>query len=132
PRHRWVAAATVLVLGLGIWGMAALQSGSSRLGAQFTGGVALVTAALAGAAFLASWLARRLPRDASPLRGRPWLRHGLAALARPGAAGGGAIVALGLGILVVLAMSLVEGRLTSQLAAEFPANAPSAFLIDIQ
>ena len=132
PRHRWVAAATVLVLGLGIWGMAALQSGSSRLGVQFTGGVALVTAALAGAAFFASWLARRLPRDFSPLRGRPWLRHGLAALARPGAAGGGAIVALGLGILVVLAMSLVEGRLTSQLAAEFPANAPSAFLIDIQ
>ena len=132
PRHRWVAGATLLVLGLGIWGMASLQSGSSRLGAQFTGGVALVTAALAGAAFLASWLARRLPRDFSPLWARPWLRHGLAALARPGAAGGGAIVALGLGILVVLAMSLVEGRLTSQLAAEFPENAPSAFLIDIQ
>ncbi|HVR95916.1 MAG TPA: FtsX-like permease family protein, partial [Thermoanaerobaculia bacterium] len=51
---------------------------------------------------------------------------------RPGAAAGGAIVALGLGVLVVLAMSLVEGRLTSQLAAEFPENAPSAFLVDIQ
>jgi putative ABC transport system permease protein len=132
PRHRWVAAATVLVLALGIWGMASLQSGSPLLGAQFTGGVTLVTAVLAGAAYLASWLVRRLPRDFSPLWARPWLRHGLAALARPGAAAGGAIVALGLGVLVVLAMSLVEGRLTSQLAAEFPANAPSAFLIDIQ
>ena len=132
PQHRWVSAATVLVLALGIWGMASLQSGSSLQGIQFTAGVVLVTAALAGAAFLVSWAARRLPRDVSPLWARTWLRHGLAALARPGAGGGGAIVALGLGVLVVLAMSLVEGRLASQLASEFPANAPSAFLIDIQ
>ncbi|HEY7213486.1 MAG TPA: FtsX-like permease family protein, partial [Thermoanaerobaculia bacterium] len=132
PRHRWVTAATVVILALGIWGMASLQSGSSFQGLQFTGGVTLVTAALAAAAFLVSWGVRRLPRDAPPRWARLWLRHGLAALARPGAGGSGAIVALGLGVLVVLAMSLVEGRLVSQLAAEFPANAPSAFLIDIQ
>ena len=132
PRHRWVTAATVLVLALGIWGMAALQSGSPFQGLQFTGGVTLATAALAAAAFLVSWGVRRLPRDVPPRWARLWLRHGLAALARPGAGGSGAIVALGLGVLVVLAMSLVEGRLVSQLAAEFPANAPSAFLIDIQ
>ncbi|HEX9945286.1 MAG TPA: FtsX-like permease family protein [Thermoanaerobaculia bacterium] len=132
PRHRWVAGATVLVLAAGIWGMATLQSHSSRLGIQFTAGVAAVTAALAGAAWLVSWGVRRLPRDLPPLWARTWLRHGLAALARPGAAAGGAIVALGLGVLVVLAMSLVERRLASQLAAEFPQNAPSAFLIDIQ
>jgi putative ABC transport system permease protein len=130
PSHRWTAGATLLVLALGVWGMASLQSGSARLGIQFTGGMALVTAALAGAAFLASWAVRRLPRDASWTR--TWLRHGLAALARPGTATSGAIVALGLGVLVVLAMSLVEGRLASQLAAEFPENAPSGFLIDIQ
>jgi putative ABC transport system permease protein len=132
PRHRWVMAATVLILALGIWGMATLQSGSSFQGLQFTGGVTLATAVLAAAAFLVSWGVRRLPRDAPPRWARLWLRHGLAALARPGAGGSGAIVALGLGVLVVLAMSLVEGRLVSQLAAEFPANAPSAFLIDIQ
>ncbi len=132
PRHRWVMAATVLILALGIWGMAALQSGSAFQGLQFTGGVTLATAALAAAAFLVSWGVRRLPRDVPPRWARLWLRHGLAALARPGAGGSGAIVALGLGVLVVLAMSLVEGRLVSQLAAEFPANAPSAFLIDIQ
>jgi putative ABC transport system permease protein len=132
PSHRWTAGATLLVLALGVWGMASLQSGSLLRGLQFTGGMALVTAALSGAAFIASWTARRLPRDASPLRTRTWLRHGLAALARPGAATSGAIVALGLGVLVVLAMSLVEGRLASQLAAEFPENAPSGFLIDIQ
>jgi putative ABC transport system permease protein len=130
PQHRWVSVATVLALVAGVWGMAAFQSGSARLGAQFTGGVALVTAALAGAAFLVSWGVRRLPRDLFSLR--PWLRHGIAALARPGAAASGAIVALGLGVLVVLGMSLVERRITGQLEKELPTNAPSAFLIDIQ
>ncbi len=128
PGHRWVTAATVVVLIAGVWGMASLQAGSPLLGAQFTGGVALVTAVLAGAAALVSRGARRLPRDFASL----WFRHGLAALARPGAAAGSAIVALGLGVLVVLGMSLVERRLSAQLAAEFPENAPSAFLIDIQ
>ena len=130
PRHRWVTAVTFLALAAGVWGMAALQSGSPLLGAQFTGGVAVVTAALAAAAFLVSWTVRRLPRDAFSLR--PWLRHGIAALARPGAAASGAIVALGLGVLVVLGMSLVERRITSQLEKELPADAPSAFLVDIQ
>ncbi|HSS76324.1 MAG TPA: FtsX-like permease family protein [Thermoanaerobaculia bacterium] len=128
PRHRWVASATILILGLGIWGMAALQSHSPRLGAEFTGGVALVTALLAGTALLVIWLVRRLPRDFASL----WLRQGLAALARPGAAGTSAIVALGLGVLVVLGMSLVQQRLAAQLSAEMPSNAPSAFLVDIQ
>lgn len=128
PRHRWVAASTLVTLALGIWIMASLQADSWDLGARFSGGVALVTVALAGAALLVSRGARRLPRESA----HPWLRHGLAALARPGAATGGAIVALGLGVLVVLAMSLVERRLSGQLAAEFPEDAPSAFLVDIQ
>lgn len=132
PQHRWVSAVTVLALVSGIWGMAALQSGSWLRGAQFTGGVTAATLALAGAAWLVSRVAGRVPRELSPAWARVWLRHGLAALARPGAAAGGAIVALGLGVLVVLAMSLVERRLASQLAAEIPADAPSAFLIDIQ
>lgn len=128
PRHRWVATATMLVLGIGIWGMAALQSHSALLGIQFTLGVAAVTALLGGAALLVTWLVRRLPRDFASL----WLRQGLAALARPGAGGASAIVALGLGVLVVLGMSLVQQRLAAQLSAEMPTNAPSAFLLDIQ
>lgn len=129
PRHRWVGGATAAALILGVWGMASAQSESFLLGAQFTGGVALVTAALAGAAWLVSRAVRRLPRDFARSLS---LRHGLAALARPGAAAGGAVVALGLGVLVVLAMSLVERRLSAQLAADIPEDAPSAFLVDIQ
>ncbi|HEX5760979.1 MAG TPA: FtsX-like permease family protein, partial [Thermoanaerobaculia bacterium] len=70
----------------------------------------------------------RLPRG----RGGLAVRHGLAALGRPGAATVGAIVALGLGVVVVLGMWLVERRLGEELAADLPAGAPSAFLVDVQ
>jgi putative ABC transport system permease protein len=130
PRHRWATAATLIALGGGVWGMATLQSRSLDLGSRFTGGMILVTAALSGAALLASWAVRRLPRESLP--GRIWMRHGLAAIARPGASTVSAIVALGLGVLVVLGMSLVERRLSNQLATAIPPDAPSAFLIDVQ
>jgi putative ABC transport system permease protein len=132
PRHRWAAAITSVVLLAGIWGMAALQSHSWDLGARFTGGVALVTLVLTAAALFITWLARRIPRDLSPAWARLWLRHGLAALARPGAGTVGAVVAMGLGVLVVLGMSLVERRLSGELSTAIPSDAPSAFMVDIQ
>jgi putative ABC transport system permease protein len=132
PRHRWVAGATALALATGVWGMATIQSRSWDLGARFTGGVALVTTLLTVAALVVSRVARRVPRDLPPARVRLWLRHGLAALARPGAGTVGAIVAMGLGVLVVLGMSLVERRLSRELSTAIPPDAPSAFLIDIQ
>ncbi len=128
PRHRLASAATAVALVAGILVLAAVQSGSLLLGVQFTGGVLLAAAILAAAALAVIRLVRRLPRDFA----RPWLRQGLAALARPGAATFGAIVALGLGVLVVAAMSLVERRLGAEFTREMPADAPSAFLIDIQ
>ena len=129
PGHRWVLAATGAALALGVWLMASIQARSWDLGARFTGGVAGATLVLALAALLITRGVRRLPRES--LR-RPWLRHGVAALARPGATTLSAIVALGLGVLVVLGMSLVQRRLTEELSAELPKEAPSAFLIDIQ
>jgi putative ABC transport system permease protein len=128
PRHPLASVVTGVTLIAGILGLATVQSRSWLLGAQFTGGVLLVTVLLAAAALLIVRAVRRMPRDFA----RPWLRQGLAALARPGAATFGAIVALGLGVLVVLAMSLVERRLAGEFARQLPTDAPSAFLIDIQ
>lgn len=129
PNHRWVTVATLVVLALGVWIMASLQAQSWDLGARFTGAVAGATLALALGAHLITRGVRRLPRESFR---RPWLRHGVAALARPGASTFSAIVALGLGVLVVLGMSLVERRLTRELSTELPQDAPSAFLVDIQ
>ncbi|MFN7943256.1 MAG: FtsX-like permease family protein [Thermoanaerobaculia bacterium] len=128
PASRWTLALTGLVLAAGIAALAVAQSRSPQLGLLFAAGLGTTAAILA----LAGWglvaLARRLPRESWPLVAR----HGLAALARPGAGTLGALVALGLGVLVVLAMFLVERGLSDQLRAELPTNAPTAFLIDIQ
>lgn len=129
PSHRWVTVATLAVLALGVWIMASLQAQSWDLGARFTGTVAGATLVLALGAHLITRGVSRLPRESFR---RPWLRHGVAALARPGASTFSAIVALGLGVLVVLGMSLVERRLTQELSTELPQEAPSAFLVDIQ
>src|SRR6202035_2208669 len=131
PGHRPIVAGTLAALAAGILVMAALQSGSWLRGAQFTGGVVGVTLALTLAALAVVWGVRRLPRGFGGFSNMA-IRHGLAALARPGAATMGAIVALGLGVLVVLAMSLVERRLSQELTSELPVGAPSAFLVDIQ
>ena len=129
PGHRGVTAGTAFALVAGVVVMATLQSGSWARGLQFAGGTALAALALALAALAVTRTVRRLPRD---LVRSLSLRNGLAALGRPGAATMGAIVALGLGVLVVLAMSLVERRLGKELTTELPAESPSAFLIDIQ
>ncbi|HEV7518419.1 MAG TPA: FtsX-like permease family protein, partial [Thermoanaerobaculia bacterium] len=133
PLHRAVGFSTGLALVGGIFAMASVQSESLLRGLQFTGGVLLVTAALAGAALGITRAVGRIPRNFSRFSwARLSLRHGLAALGRPGAGTVGAIVALGLGVLTVLGMSLVERRLSSEMSAELPAGAPSAFLVDIQ
>jgi putative ABC transport system permease protein len=124
-RPAWAAVAVALAAGLYL--MAWFQSRSPILAAQFLGGVAVVTLALAGAAWVLGRLAHRAP-DGAPV----WLRHGISAVARPGAATLSAVVALGLGVLVVLSMYLVERQLVRELTAQLPANAPSAFLVDIQ
>lgn len=116
------------VLLAGVWGAAAIQSGSTLRGLLFTAGLGVAAILLAvstrAAMRAVGPLARRAPSAA--------VRQGLLALARPGAATVSACIALGLGILLVLAMRLVELGLTDTLRSQLPAGAPSVFLIDIQ
>jgi putative ABC transport system permease protein len=132
PAPRGVAAATVAAVVGGVWATAAAQSGSAVLGAQFTVGALAAAGLLALAAWGVSRLAGALPRTRATVAGRFWLRHGLAALARPGAATLAAVVALGLGVMVVVGLWLVERRLTDELVGNLPEEAPSVFLVDIQ
>jgi putative ABC transport system permease protein len=128
PGTRAMTVASALLLVLGTTALAGAQAGTPLLGAQFTGGLASTALALAGAAWLLVRLARRLPRGS----GRVWLRHGLASIARPGAATLSAIVAIGLGLLVVFATQQVQSRLRARMEAEIPDDAPSAFFADVQ
>ncbi len=131
PAGRIAAALTGGVLIAGIFVTAWVQSDSVALGGGFTLGIVVAVLALALAAFATSRIvasARRLPARST----RIWLRHGLTALARPGAGTLGAIVALGLGVLVVLAMFLVHDRLIEEFRADLPESSPTAFVVDIQ
>ena len=129
PGTRAVTLACALLLILGTTALATAQAGEALLGAQFTAGLAGTAVALAAAAWALTRAARRLPRGAG---GRVWLRHGIASLARPGAATLSAIVAIGLGLLVVFATQQVQSQLRARMEAEIPDDAPSAFFADVQ
>lgn len=128
PVSRAVEGLLGAVLLAGVAATAAIQSGSVLRGLQFAGGLALATLVLAGSAGLVARATGRAPRDL----GSVTLRHGLSALARPGAGTLGAIVALGLGVLTVVGMWLIQDRLSAQLETDLPAGAPTVFLVDIQ
>jgi putative ABC transport system permease protein len=125
---RAVTIACALLLIVGTAALATAQAGTALLGAQFTAGLAATAIALAAAAWVLTRAVRRLPRGG----GRVWLRHGLASIARPGAATLSAIVAIGLGLLVVFATQQVQSQLRARMEAEIPDEAPSAFFADIQ
>jgi len=60
------------------------------------------------------------------------LRMALANLHRPGATTASIVLSLGLGLTVLVAVALVEGNLTRQIADTMPARAPAFYFIDIQ
>jgi putative ABC transport system permease protein len=104
------------------------QNDRGWIALAFTVGVFVLAGALAGSAHLIARLAGHLPRE----RFGPTLRHGLAALARPNSGTPAAAVALGAGVLVVVAMGLVASRLRAEFLADIPEDAPSVFLVDVQ
>ena len=128
PVSRAVAAALFAVLAAGVAATATVQSGSLGRGVQFTVGLIVATAVLSGGAWLVIRAVGTTPREFRTIA----LRHGLAAVSRPGSGTLGAVVALGLGVLTVLGMYLIQGRMSAQLEADLPEDAPTVFLVDIQ
>lgn len=128
PASRALRLLGVALLLVGIGATAWAQAGLPRVAVLFTAGLAASALVLALAARGLLWLATHVPRERLPFA----LRQGLAALARPGAGTVSSILALGLGTLVVLHIALVERDFSRQLAADLPANAPTAFLLDVQ
>jgi putative ABC transport system permease protein len=128
PAPRMLRLASWALLAIGVLLVARWQGGSWRNASAFAGALVALSACLwAGAKGLIA-LARAIPRRDLP----PLLLHGVAALARPGRGTAGAVVALGIGVLVVAGTSLVERRMSSYLANALPPDAPSAFFVDVQ
>jgi putative ABC transport system permease protein len=123
-----LALAAGLALFAAVFAAALAQSGELDQALWFTAGAGALFGLLALGARGLLRLARAIPRA----RLAPELVHGVAALARPGAGVLGAVTALGLGALVVVTMLLVESRLAARLSTALPADAPTAFFLDVQ
>ena len=114
-------------IALGLAGLAIWQAGTWSIGSIFMGAllVAVLTLQLG---------ARGLVHIVS-LSGRPRslaLRQALSNLHRPGSQAVGIMVSVGIGVMVIVAVSLLEAQLTDQLGENRPADAPTFFFIDIQ
>lgn len=107
---------------LSIW-----QAGSWRIGLIFIGAlVVAVTLLLLTALGLIRTL-RLLPSPRSLA-----IRHAIGNLHRPGSQASGVMVSIGIGVMVIVAVSLLERSLVDQLGESRPVDAPTFFFIDIQ
>ena len=70
---------------------------------------------------------RKLPRPRSPL-----LRLAMGDLTRPGAATGGVVTALGLGLTLLATVILLDRTIAAEVNEALPGRAPSFFFVDIQ
>jgi putative ABC transport system permease protein len=112
----------VLVGGLVLW-----QVGPGRIAAIAVGGLAATFLALQAASWGLLALLRRMPKPPSFV-----LKQGLSSLYRPGNQTAAVVVSLGLGVLLVLAVFLIQRDLLRQVSATPVENLPNLFFIDIQ
>ena len=78
-----------------------------------------------------AWLIIRATRRLPRFRSLAW-RHGLTNLSRPGNQTLPIIVSIGLGVMVIMSISLIEEDLVSHMGAYRTDTTPSFFFIDIQ
>jgi putative ABC transport system permease protein len=136
PRSRWwvkwgltdpwnVGTAGGIILGLcalSVW-----QAGSWSIGFLFIGAMSLAITVLFVCArvFVQGLAWAPLPRVLS-------LRYALGNVVRPGSQATGIMVAIGIGVMAIVTVSLVEQALLQQIQENRPADAPTFFFIDIQ
>ncbi len=125
PRAAYLAIA--LIAGTVLAALAVYLSDDRRLAAGFLIGVAMAFVVLRFVATLVQMLARRV----RGVRGTA-LRLAIGNIHRPGALTPSVVLALGLGLTLLVAISLIDGNLRQQIAGNLPERAPNFFFVDIQ
>lgn len=116
-------AAALLTLTLSAIGLADDQ----RIAFIFTGGIIAAFLMLRAVAWLIMSIAAHLPRPR-----QMETRLAVASLHKPGALTPSVILSLGLGLALLVALSLLDFNLRYQLSSSLPEEAPSFFFVDIQ
>jgi putative ABC transport system permease protein len=125
PRKRYMAATAAAVALLAA--LAVLLAYDRRIAIIFVGSAAVVLVGLRIVAAVVMLAAARVPRPRSTV-----LRLAVANIHRPGALTPTVVLSLGLGLAVLVTVTLIEGNLRHQLSAALPQRAPSFFFVDIQ
>jgi putative ABC transport system permease protein len=113
---------TIGLAGLSIW-----QAGSGKIGLLFLGALAAAMTALLMAALLLIHVLKLVPHPRSLS-----LRQAVRNLHRPGSQAAGLMVSVGIGVMLIVAVSLIERSLVHQIGESRPTEAPTFFFIDIQ
>lgn len=119
------ALATALVVGA-LFALLAANAEDRAVALGFAGGALACIVILRGYAALIRRLAARVPRPANPR-----LRQAVANLHRPGSSTGSVVFSLGLGLTVLVTVSLADGNIRDLIERQTPSTAPSFFFIDI-
>jgi putative ABC transport system permease protein len=125
PRRRYVAATVLAALALAV--LAVFESAEQRIAiivvvATIIGFIALRLVALGVMA-----LARSMPRAGSV----EW-RMALANIHRPGAMTPSVVLSLGLGLAVLVTLTLIDSNLRGQLRQNLPGETPSFYFLDVR
>ncbi|MBX5182963.1 ABC transporter permease [Rhizobium sp. NZLR3b] len=108
-------------------GLAIVTAYDRFIAVVFVGAIVFAFVALRLVAALIAWLARRSPRVNSPA-----LRLAIGNIHRPGALTPSVVLSLGLGLALLVTLTLIDGNLRRQLTGRMNEGAPNFFFVDIQ
>ena len=123
---RWPYIIAILIALAALSGLALASFENKRLTLYYIGGLIGSFVVLLGLAHLIILVAERAPRP----KGAMW-RHAITSLHRPGAATQSVILALGLGLTLLVSLSLTDRNLSTELKSGIPDKAPAFFFLDV-
>ena len=125
PGWPYVLGAALLLAALA--GLAIVTAYDRRIALTFLGAIAFAFVVLRVVAQLITALARRSPKVDSPA-----LRLAIGNIHRPGALTSSVVLSLGLGLALLVTLTLIDGNLRRELTGNLPERAPNFFFVDIQ
>jgi len=123
PRYTLLTLAAALCLALAVLGFAT----DPRLVLIYMGATLAAFFVLRAASFLIVACAKRAPRTRSIA-----LRLAIGNIHRPGALTSSVVLSLGLGLALLVALTLIDGNIRAELNQSVPRKTPSFFFLDVQ
>ncbi len=125
PSWPYILLAAVFMAALA--GLAIVTAYDRFIAVVFVGAIVFAFVILRAVAALIAWLAKRSPRVNSPA-----LRLAIGNIHRPGALTPSVVLSLGLGLALLVTLTLIDGNLRQQLTGRMAGGAPNFFFVDIQ